>query len=608
MFRHYLVATLRSLAHHRLYTLINVVGLSIALTAAILIVLYVRDELSYDKWIPHTQDLYRLEETSHIPGLPVTPIAMASFPLVTAIGEKSPQVKAVTHVVPEWITVSVGDREFREQATFVDANFFRVIQLPLVRGDPAQALAQPESVVISQRIARKYFGDADPMGKTLNVSKDPFGAGSAHGPVVHPLTVTGVVRDLPHDTQLLAELVVTNTSRADRLSAQDKERSWRSTEGDYGYIELRPGANPAAVLTELKSILDASWNPRAIGVDLSPSELQQYRLTPFLSVHLVSDKFGGMAPGGSWTTVYGLSAIALLIVLIACFNFINLSTARATLRAREIALRKLVGAARGQLIAQLLLEAVLTALVSLAIALALVEVLLPLCDRFTDKTIAFSYLADWRLVAALIGGAIGVGLVSGSYPGIVLSAFRPAAILKPGARELGSSALVRSGLVVAQFTISITLGIATLVVFKQIDFVRNLELGFDHGGVVIVRGISQLTPSAQKSFAATLSTDRQVRDVAYSNAVPLNLWGVGPVSIRATGGTEVINAYPINAEPAFFSLYGAQLIAGRLLSEDRGDDVSGPAALHNMLINAAAARQPRLDTRRGGRKEGRSGR
>jgi putative ABC transport system permease protein len=591
MFRHYLIPTVRSLVHHRLYTIINVAGLSIALAAAILIGLYVRDELSYDKWIPHTRDLYRLEETSHLPGLPVTPFAMASFPLVTAIGEKSPQVKAVTHVVPEWTTVSVGDREFREQATFVDPNFFRVIQLPLVRGDPAQVLARPESVVISQRIARKYFGDADPIGKTLNISRDAFGAESTYRPVLYPLTVTGVLRDLPHNTQLLADLVVTNTSQADRLSVKDKEWTWRSLEGDYGYVELRPGADPAAVLAELKPILDASWNPRAIGVDLSPSELQRYRLTPFLSVHLASDKYGGMAAGGSWTTVYGLAAIALLIVLIACFNFINLSTARATLRAREIGLRKLVGAARRQLIAQLLLEAILMALVSLAIALALVEVLLPLYDRFTDKTIGPGYLADWRLLAALIGGAITVGLASGAYPGIVLSAFRPAAALKPGVRELASSGLLRSGLVVAQFVISIALGIATLVVFRQIDFVRTLDLGFNRDGVVIVRGMSQLTPSARKSFADALGADRQVLDVAYSNAVPLDLWGVGGTSIRAAGTTQVTTARVINTEPAFFSLYGARLISGRFLSEARGEDVSSHGALRNMLINATAARR-----------------
>jgi putative ABC transport system permease protein len=281
----------------------------------------------------------------------------------------------------------------------------------------------------------------------------------------------------------------------------------------------------------------------------------------------------------------------LLIVLIACFNFINLSTARATLRAREIALRKLVGAARRQLLAQLLLEAILTALVSLAIALALVEVLLPLFDRFTGKTIGPGYLADWHVLAALVAGAIAVGLVSGAYPGIALSAFRPATTLKPGARELRRSGLLRSGLVVVQFAISIALGIATLVVFRQIDFVRTSDLGFGRDGVVIVRGISQLTLSAQKSFAATLSTDRQVLDVAYSNAVPLDLWGVGGTSIRAAGKPQVITAFPINAEPAFFSLYGARLISGRLLSDDRGQDVSTHAALRNMLINATGARR-----------------
>lgn len=590
MLRHYLRTTLRGFVRHKLYSFINIVGLAIGLTAAILIVLYVRDELSYDKWIPHTRDLYRLEATFHIPGLPVTPFAMASFPVVTAIGQKSPQVKAVTHVLPEWMTVIAGHREFREQLTFVDPNFFRVIELPLARGDPAQVLAQPESVVISQRIARKYFGDADPIGKILIVSRAPCGDSTCRSGL-YSLTVTGVLRDLPRNTQLLAELVVPNTSQADRLSPQEKEQSWMSLEEDYGYVELRPGADPGAVLAELRPILDTSWNPRAMGVDRSASQVEQYRLTPFLDVHLASDKYGGMSAGGSWATVYGLSAIALLIVLIACFNFFNLSTARATLRAREIALRKLVGARRRQLIAQFLLEAILTALVSLAIALSLVEVLLPLYDRFLDRTIGLSYLADWRLLAALIGGAIAVGLVSGAYPAIVLSAFRPAPALKPGVLGLGSSALFRSGLVVAQFAISIALGILALVVFKQINFVRNSDLGFNRDGVVIVRGISRLTPPARKSIAATLSADPHVLDMTYSNAVPFALWGVDKPSIRAAGKTQVITAYLINAEPDFPSLYGARLISGRLLSEGRGEDVSSHGDFRNMLINATGARR-----------------
>jgi putative ABC transport system permease protein len=595
MLQHYLRTALRRLLRHKLYSFINIAGLSIGLAAAILIALYVRDELSYDKWIPHARDLYRLEATFHIPGLPVTHFATASFPVVTAIGEKSPQVKAVTHVLPESMTVIVGQREFRETITFVDPSFFRVIELPLARGDPAQVLAQPESVVISQRIARKYFGNADPIGKVLIVSRAPSGAcGATDGMCrsgLYPLTVTGVLRDLPHNTQLLAELVVPNTSHADRLSPQEKRQSWMSTEGDFGYVELRPGADPGAVLAELKPILDASWNPRAIGVDRSASEVERYRLTPFPDVHLTSDKYGGMTPAGSWTTVYGLSAVALLIVLIACFNFINLATARATLGAREIGLRKLVGARRRQLIAQVLVDAILTVLSSLVIALALVEVLLPLYDRFLDRTIGLDYLADWHLLAALIAAAIAVGLASGAYPAIVLSTFRPAVALKPGVLGPASSGLLRSGLVVAQFAFSIALGIVVLVVFRQIDFMRKSDLGFDRDGVVIVRGISRLTPSARKSFAATLATDPQVRDLAYSNGVPFDLWGVDKPSIRAAGKAHVITAYLINAEPGFPSLYGARVISGRLLSKDRGEDVSSHGAFRNMLINAAGARR-----------------
>ena len=590
MLRHYFMMAARSFARQKLYSFINVLGLSIGLAAAILIGLYVRYELSYDTWIPHTKDLYRLEATFQIPGLPVAHFAMASFPVLTAIGEKSPQVKAVTHVLPEWMTVMVGDREFREEVTFVDPNFLRVIDLPLVRGDPAQVLAQPESVVISQSIARKYFGDADPIGKTVMVSRAPCGDSTCRSGL-YPLTVTGVLRNLPGNTQLFADLVVPNTSQADRLSPQEKEQSWMSLEGDYGYVELRPGADPRAVLAELKPIQNASWNPRAIGVDRTASQVEQYRLTPFLKVHLASDKYGGMTPGGSWTTVYGLAAIASLIVLIACFNFINLATARATLRAREIALRKLVGARRRQLIAQFLLEAILTVLVSLVIALAWVEILLPLYDRFTDQPIGLSYLGDWRLLAALVGGAVALGLASGVYPGIVLSAFRPASTLKSGGPGFAGSGLSRSGLVVAQFAIAIALGIVALVVFKQIDFVRKSDLGFNRDGVVIVRGISRLTPSARKSFAAALSADRQVLGVAYSDAVPFDLWRVDKPSIHAAGKTQVITAYLVNAEPDFPSLYGARLIAGRLLSEDRGEDVSSHGALGNILINATGARR-----------------
>lgn len=593
MLRHYLIAAVRAFAHHKLYSFINIAGLSIGLAAAILIALYIRDELSYDRWIPDTGSLYRLEVTFHIPGRAPAPLAMAPFPVVSAIPGQIPQVNAVTHVMPEQMTANIGDRQFRETVTFVDPNFFRVIELPLVEGDPARALAQPDSVVLSQSTARKYFGAVDPIGKTLTLGPDDNSACGANDSAclsaVYPLIVTGVLRDLPHNTQLVADLVVPNTSRADGMSPFEKMYDWTSGDDDYGYVNLTPGADPAAVLADLKAILDRSFDPRKLGVDLRMSEFEQYRLTPFRDAHLTSDQYLGMTPGGSWTTVYGLGAIALLIVLIACCNFTNLATARATLRAREIAVRKVEGAKRAELVVQLLVEAVLFSVVSLAIALSLVEILLPLYDRFLGGPIALRYLADWKLLAALAAGAIAVGLVSGLYPAVVLSGFRPARTLRSGVSSSSSPGLLRSALVVAQFAVSIGLGVVALVVFRQVDFARKVPLGFERDGIVIVRGVGRLTPSQRESFAASLRLDPQIVGVAYSNAVPFDLSYVDNDQIRTSGEPASVPAQIINIGPEFPSLYGIKLLAGRFLSDQRGEDLTGRGVGGSVLINATGA-------------------
>ncbi len=595
MLRHYLVMAARGLAHHKLYTFVNLAGLSIGLAAALLIVLYVRDELSYDKWIPDSENLYRLEVAFHSPGNAPVPLAMAPFPVVSAIPGQIPQVKAVTHVMPEETTVNLGDRQFRQTATFVDPNFLQVIKLPLVTGDPARVLAQPQSVVLSRSAAHKFFGTVDPIGKILTLAQDGDGAcganDSACPSTVYPLIVTGVLKDLPRNTQLIADVLVPNTSRADAMPPSGKMYNWTSGDKDYGYVELTRGADPAAVLAELKPILDRSFNPRVLGIGLTMSEFEQYRLTPFRDAHLTSDQYFGMTPGGSWTTVYGLAAIALLIVLIACCNFTNLATARATLRAREIAVRKVGGAKRGELIVQLLLEAVLFSVLSLAIALSLVEVLLPLYDRFLGRPIALHYFADWQLLAAVTAGAIAVGLASGLYPAVVLSGFRPASSLRSGGSGYASPGFLRSVLVVAQFAISIGLGVAALVVLRQVDFARKADLGFDRDGIVVVRGIERLMPSQRESFAAALQANSQIVAVAYSNAVPFDLSYVDHLLIRVSGGPESVSAQLVNIGAEFPSLYGIKPLAGRLLSDKRGEDLSTYHLARNVLINTAGARR-----------------
>jgi len=606
LFGHYLVTALRNLAKHKLYSFINIAGLSVGLACAIFIVLFLRDELSYDKWIPDSSNLYRVELTFHMPGRPPWPLGTAPFPVLRAMQEEIPEVKATTHLLPEPMTVTVGNRQFLETVAVVDPNFFQVIRLPLLEGDPASVLAQPESIVLSQSVARKYFGDVDPLGKTVTVTgsgilcdrNDAACLGAAH-----PLTVTGVLRDLPANTQLSIDLVMPNSSQADELPKAFREREWTSTNGVYNYVALAPGADPDAVLAKLKPILDRNVNPNEKLPENRGSGLEQFRLTRFWDVHLTSDIYGGMKPPGSWTTVYGFAIIALLIMVVACFNFMNLATARATLRAREISLRKAVGATRSQLIVQFLGEALLMSLVSLVVALALVEVLLPVYDAFLNRPIAFNYLADWPFFLTIVASAVVAGLLSGVYPALVLSSFRPAAVLKTSVSSQTGSGLIRMALVVWQFSVSIGLGIAAIVIFSQIRFARNIDLGFDRDGIVILRGITTLTPSASESLARALRTHPEIVDVALSNAVPFDLFNVSNVPVQTQGMSQSFTAQLVNISPAFPSLYGMRLLAGRLLSTAHGEDVfssypyypspsaPGVDAGRSVLINVEAARR-----------------
>jgi putative ABC transport system permease protein len=604
MFRSYLVAGLRNFTRHKLYALINVAGLSVGFACAVLIALFLRDELSYDRWIPDSSNLYRLELTFHMHGRAPWALATAPLPVLDAMQAEIPEVTGATHLVPEGMTVAVGDRHFYETIAVVDPSFLQVIKLPLLQGDPAAVFVQPESIVISQSTARKWFGNVDPLGKSVTLTGDGIlcdRSDSACLTASHLLTVTGVMRDLPSNTQLVADVLLPNSSQADEIPKSFRKQSWTSTNGSYNYLRLAPGVDPKTVLEKLKPILDRSIRTgAATGVDVPGSEFEEFNLTRFWDVHLTSDNLGGMKPAGSWTTIYGFAVIGTLIMLIACFNFMNLATARAALRAREISLRKAVGATRRQLIVQLMGEALLMSLLAFFVALALVEILLPVYDAFLDRPITFHYLTDWPLLAASIAGAVAAGLFSGVYPAFVLSSFRPAGILNSSAATRVGGGLLRTALVIVQFAVSIGLGVVAIVVFSQIRFARNVDLGFHRDRVVVVRGITKLTPSAADNFAEVLKSDPGISDVALSDAVPFDLFNVSNVPVQIQGEPQSFTAHILDAGPEFPSLYDMRLVAGRVLSAQHGEDVfaeypffSSAAADvgRNVLINEAAARR-----------------
>lgn len=601
MFRHYLMAAFRNFAKHRLYSFINITGLAVGLACAIFIVLFLRDEFSYDKWIPDSATLYRVEADDAIPGRELVKLAVVPFPMPRSMQERIPEVKAMTRLAREPMDVRVGDRQFSETVDVVDPNFFQVIKLPLVIGDPATVLAQPESIVLSQIEARKYFGDADPIGKTINVTEGS-GFGENNG-AVHPLTVTGVFRDLPHNTHLVADFILPNSSQADEMPQSAKE-SWEA-EQSYGYVLLTPNADPQSVIAKFNPIIDQNADPSKYGgPKMRGSEHKRLHLTQIWNAHLTSDNsIGAMKPPGSWTTVYGFAVIAMLILLVACFNFTNLATARAMLRAREIYLRKVAGATRSQLITQFLGEAIITALLALAIALALVEILLPSFDRFLDRPITFHYLSDWRLMMAIVCAAIASGLIGGAYPALILSRHRPADVLRANAFSSAGSGATRTALVVLQFAVSIGLGIAAMVVFRQIDFARHADLGFNLDGLVILLAENNLAPAARDSFAQALAKSPTIIGVAESDTVPfMAAYQQGKVQIP--GNSQISLFRMMDLSPEFPKLYEMQLLAGRFLSRSRGEDTlpgyifTGNAATpqetndnRNVLINAQAARR-----------------
>jgi putative ABC transport system permease protein len=577
VFRNYLIVALRNASRNRLYSFITIAGLTVALVCAIFILLFILDELSYDRFIPDMGNVYRVDMGFYVPGHRVQRGNSSIFALGPAMKAKIPEVVAYTHISPATVTLKEGNRLFAQSVDVVDPDFFRVIPLKLTAGIPSRVFALPDSVVLSQSEARKLFGTEQVLGRTLVIN------GS------HPMTVTGVLRDLPHDSQLVAKVLFPNTSKADPMTRFAKHH-WESF-GPSLYIKLAPGSDPARVLSMMRAILNQHINMKADwGVDFPASKVFRPHLTPFWQGHL-SPYGGGMTPGGSWLEIYGFAVIAALILLMAGFNFTNLATAQAMMRAREVSLRKVLGARRSQLIVQFLGESVLTTLLSLVVALALVELLTPAFDRLLGRPLSFHYVANWPLSFLVTGAAVLTGLIGGFYPALVLSAFRPATTLRTGGGSGKAGGLLRNGLVVLQFAVSIGLGIAAIVVFTQIRYARDVALGFNRSHIYVVRDASAIALKKRMDFARAVAALPSVAGDTLSRSTPFdgvtNLGGM-----MLPGSPRMFNIRYYEVDPNYFRVYHIRRIAGRLLSFGHAQDHFREAAKTptNVVVSLAAVR------------------
>jgi putative ABC transport system permease protein len=589
LFRNYLVTALRNIGRHKLYAFINLCGLTVGLACVIFVLLFVQDELSYDTWLPGAQNLYRVEKTYYGLGRPPMPLAVVPFAVPAAMHDAIPEVTAMTRLNYTFMTLLAGDQQFREHVAEVDSNFFGIIRLPFVQGDPAMALRDPNSLVLSESAARKYFGTTDAMGMLLRTTPSCEMANdmAACSSRLVALKVTGIIRDIPGNSHLDGDVFMSNHSVADR-------QSWLGGAG-FGYVVLAKGAAPEAVVTKLAPLLDHNV-PGEPG-EHAGSQRYVFHLTPFADVHLASAAWlYNEKPPGSRTTLYGVGIVGFLVLFLACFNFTNLSTARALFRAREVALRKVHGATRVQLIIQFLGEAVVTSLLSLVLALALVEVLQPLFGRLLQHPVALHYASDGPLLLVATGIAIGAGLLSGGYPALVLSSFRPVTAMRANSFGRAGSGRLRTILVVLQFAVSIGLGIAVLVVFSQISFARQLDLGFAKDNLLVVSGNGLLSLEGQESFVQQLRANPGILNVAVTDAVPFGSYSMGLTAAVAPGRSDAVALNRLIIGANTLQLLGVKLEAGRFLSDkraqDRFDTKIPPAAPndgHNILINRVAA-------------------
>jgi putative ABC transport system permease protein len=494
MLKNYFKVALRNLWKSRGYSAMNIIGLAAGLGVCLLIVLYVVDELSYDRYNVKADRIYRIDADIFFNN---TGFSAATIPRPMALTfvKEYPQVEQMVRINNQGdVMVKKGSGFIQDHhLVFADSTFFQVFTVPMVAGDAKTALNAPGSIVIDESAARRYYGSMDAVGKTLELENHTI------------CKVTGVFRDIPQQSHFHFSFI-----RPTRDINYNGDLNDWLTNNCQSYILLRPGVSREFAQSRLNAMVN-TYLVRQLQDQFhtSAEDLRKggnyfrYDLTPLTDIHLHSNKSYEFEANGNIQFVYIFSIVAVLILLIACVNFMNLSTARSANRAKEVGIRKVAGSSKGNLVIQFLTESVLLSFFSLVLALGMALLLLPMFNVLAGKQLHAETLFSGRLLPVLAILVLFVGVVAGSYPAFYLSSFQPIAVLKGKIAAGFRSSWLRSGLVVFQFFISIGLIIATLVIYRQLQYIRNRDLGFNREQVMVIHGAYE-AGDAIKSFRQDL--------------------------------------------------------------------------------------------------------
>lgn len=575
MIRNYFRIAWRNLLKNRVFSVINILGLSIGLTCFMLIATFVYNELSYDRYPADAENIYRVN-------LSVTGNGdVAVYPNVdVAVGEGMkaafPEIKASTRVSQASDFVKYGDNQFKEEhLAFADSNFLQLFSIPLLEGNNANALTGPNSVVISKAFAKKYFGNDEAIGKSLAIG--------LRGAVYK---VTGVFDKIPDDSHFHFDAFLSlSTFHITNLT-------W-SNIGFFTYVELAKNADPKKLEAKFPQLVAKYVVPEVqhdMGISLAEAQKSVntfvFSLLPLTDIHLYSNTKYELEPGGDIQYVYIFSALAIFILLLACVNFTNLSTARALKRAREVGIRKVMGSAKKQLIFQFLTESVVLTLFAMLCAYALIIIILPYFNQLAGKNVDIAFFLDYRLLLVMLAVSLVAGLLAGVYPAFFLSSFNTIKVLKGASTQVSQKKPLRSSLVVFQFFVSITLIIATSIVYQQLNYMQNKKLGYDKEQVLVLPD-GRLLGNNQTPFKEQLLRDSRVVAATIARSVPGGAFMDGTQIYpkhNNSNGTEIhANIYHVDYD--YLNTLGIQIVQGRNLSKEFGSDSSA------VVINESAAHE-----------------
>jgi putative ABC transport system permease protein len=568
MLRNYIKIAFRNLLRHKAFSFINIFGLSIGMACSILIFLWVEHELSYDRFHQNSENIYRI--TAELREMDIK-AAVSSAPLALAVQNELPEIKSTVRLSPgHEDLLQVEDRMFEEdRICYADSNFLQFFSFALKEGDPRTALLQPEGIVITEAMAKKYFGEGEAMGKSIRKNhKDDF-------------TVTGVLENMPENSHLQFDFIQPMSFLA-RTERDLKENIWDNF-NFFTFIELDEKADKSE-----ESVAGLAKKITGIYKKNEPNLKVDLHLQPLSKIHLHSSFIADVQGNGDIQYVYTFILVAIFILVVACINFMNLATARSARRAKEVGLRKVAGALRFQLIRQFLAESSLIAFIALLLSIIIVSAVLPAFNDLAGKNLTIDYFnikqVSWVLAITAI-----TGVLAGSYPALFLSGFIPVKVLKGNLKAGAAGSFFRNTMVIVQFAVSITLLVGTAVIYDQMGFIRNRNLGFDKENLIYSRMTGDLWKKYQ-TLRSSLEQNSLTSDFCFASNLPTNLTN-GTVGVEWDGKDKDFQPLfvTIAIDENFIDVLNLELLTGRTFSKDFKADTA------SFLVNEKALQTMNMD-------------